>query len=88
MASKKSTEIYKKYCCEICYYYTSKITDYNKHISTDKHKKNQNASKMLVNASEKSTKIFNKKIEFNKIQNLIKIQTIRIIYSSSISIFV
>ena len=59
MASKKSTEIDKKYCCEICYYYTSKITDYNKHISTDKHKKNQNASKMLVNASEKSTEIQN-----------------------------
>ena len=31
MASKKSLEIDKKYCCKTCYYYTSKLTDYNKH---------------------------------------------------------
>jgi len=59
MASKISPEIDKKYCCEICHYYTCKLTDYNKHLSTEKHKKYQNASKMLVNASEKSTEIQN-----------------------------
>ncbi len=59
MASKKSPKIDKKYCCESCYYSTCKLTDYNKHISTEKHKKYQNASKLLVNASEKSTEIQN-----------------------------
>jgi hypothetical protein len=59
MASTKSLKIDKKYYCESCYYSTCKLTDYNKHISTEKHKKYQNASKLLVNASEKSTEIQN-----------------------------
>ena len=59
MASKKSPEIDKKYGCEICDYYTCKLTDYNKHLTTEKHKKYQNASKLLVNASEKSTELQN-----------------------------
>jgi len=59
MASENSLKLSKKYLCEFCDYYTSKTSDYNKHLTTDKHKNNYNASKMLEHASEKS-QLFNK----------------------------
>jgi hypothetical protein len=55
--SKKSPKVAKKFCCEICYYITSKKSDFVKHLSTDKHKKSDNGSKMVVNDSKKSPKV-------------------------------
>jgi hypothetical protein len=60
MASKKSPEISQKFACIFCDYSTCKSRDYTKHMSTDKHKKRQNASEMLLNASEKSLEITKK----------------------------
>jgi hypothetical protein len=37
-------EIPKKYCCEICDYYTSSKKDYDKHLLTAKHKKTADGS--------------------------------------------
>ena len=47
MASKKSPKIPKIFECEICEYSTCNKKDYDKHLSTRKHK-------MLVNASTTS----------------------------------
>ena len=55
--SKKSPKVAQKFVCEYCDYTTCKKTDYNKHLSTDKHKKAENGSKMVVNDSEKSPKV-------------------------------
>jgi hypothetical protein len=59
MDSKKSQKIAKKYLCKNCDYSTCNKSDFNKHLSTDKHKKNDNDSKMVVNDSVKSPKIAN-----------------------------
>jgi hypothetical protein len=56
MDSKNSPKLAKKYCCETCDYYTCKISDYNKHISTAKHQGGVNGSKMIVNDSALSPK--------------------------------
>ena len=42
----------KKYICNICDFYTSNKKDYIRHLSTDKHKKRQNGSKMVGNDSD------------------------------------
>ena len=55
--SKKSPKVAKKFCCENCLYLTSKKSDFDKHLSTDKHKKSENGSKMVVNDSKKSPKV-------------------------------
>jgi len=55
--SKKSPKQCKNFNCEMCYYTTCKLSDYTKHLSTDKHKKRENDSKMVVNDSEKSPKV-------------------------------
>ena len=55
--SKKSPKQCKTFNCEMCYYTTCKLSDYTKHLSTDKHKKRENDSKMIVNDSEKSQKV-------------------------------
>jgi hypothetical protein len=34
-----------KYCCNLCDFYTSKKTDYHRHLSTVKHKNVVNDSK-------------------------------------------
>ena len=52
-----SPKLAKKYCCETCDYYTCKISDYNKHISTAKHQNATDGSKMVVNGSTLSQKI-------------------------------
>jgi hypothetical protein len=49
METENTDKIMKKFDCEICHYTTSRITDYNKHISTNKHKTivlGQNVSKL------------------------------------------
>ena len=55
--SKKSLKVAQKFVCEYCDYKTCKKTDYNKHLSTDKHKKTENGSKMVVNGSDLSPKV-------------------------------
>jgi hypothetical protein len=44
MEDIKSPEILKKYCCEMCDYYTSSKKDYDKHLLTSKHKKHTDGS--------------------------------------------
>jgi len=46
----------KKFHCELCDYNTSRISQYNRHILTDKHKKNENETKMKQNETEGSEK--------------------------------
>ena len=41
----------KKYVCIICDFNSSNKKDYSRHLSTDKHKKGKNGSKMVVNDS-------------------------------------
>ena len=57
--SEKSPKVAEKFCCNCCYYFTSKKTDYVKHLATLKHKKTENDSKMVVNDSAKSQKVAN-----------------------------
>ena len=42
----------KFFCCILCDYETSKKSQYERHVSTDKHKKAENDSKMVVNDSD------------------------------------
>jgi hypothetical protein len=65
--SKKSQKVAKEFCCNVCHYTTCKLSDYTKHLSTEKHKKHENDSKMVVNDSEKSHKIANYTCECGKI---------------------
>jgi hypothetical protein len=55
--SKKLLKVANSYCCDYCYYNTSKKSSYDKHLSTDKHKNNENGSKMVENDSEKLLKV-------------------------------
>ena len=50
MLTKKSPKISYKFLCENCNYKCSKQSEYNKHLTTAKHKK-------LTNLTEKSPKI-------------------------------
>ena len=52
MDSKKSPKISQKFECKSCYYFTSKSSDFKKHLSTDKHKKRQLDSKTATLDSE------------------------------------
>jgi len=65
--SKKSQKVAKEFCCNVCHYTTCKLSDYTKHLSTEKHKKHENDSKMVVNDSEKSHKVANYTCECGKI---------------------
>ena len=65
--SEKSPKVASKFYCECCDYNTSKKSDYDKHLSTDKHKKNENGSKMVVNGIEKSPKVAIYECECGKI---------------------
>ena len=58
MDSKKSPKVAKIFTCENCDYICSKSSDYTKHLFTLKHKKRINDSKMVVNDSEKSHKMY------------------------------
>jgi hypothetical protein len=42
----------KKFCCIYCDYTTSRKSQYERHLSTDKHKKTKNDSKMVENDSD------------------------------------
>ena len=42
----------KTFCCVYCDYTTSRKSQYERHLSTDKHKKVENDSKMVVNDSD------------------------------------
>ena len=55
------------FCCEKCAYTTSRKSQYDRHLSTDKHKKRQNDSKMVVNGSEKLLKVAQYKCDCGKI---------------------
>ena len=65
--SKMSTKVAQKFCCEDCDYSTSKKTDYLKHLSTDKHKKSQNGSYLVVNDSEKLPKVAQYKCDCGRV---------------------
>ena len=67
MDSKISQKIAKKFCCETCDYFTCKRNDYYKHLSTDKHKKQKNGSKMVVNGSDLSLKVAEYKCQCGKV---------------------
>ena len=54
MDSEKSQKVAMKYECKCCHYYTSRSTDFNKHLATDKHRKRQMDSKVATMDSEKS----------------------------------
>jgi hypothetical protein len=49
MDSKTVLESSEKFCCYSCNYYTSRKSQYNRHLSTSKHEK---GSKMIVNDSK------------------------------------
>ena len=55
--SKKSQKVAQNFCCSFCDYLTCKKTDFSKHLSTLKHKKRENGSKMVVNGSDLSQKV-------------------------------
>jgi hypothetical protein len=65
--SEKSPKVAQQFCCNYCDYITCKKNDYTKHLSTDKHKKHENDSKMVVNDSEKSPKVAHFECECGKI---------------------
>ena len=65
--SEKSLKVAQLFFCDYCHYNTSKKCDYVKHLATDKHKNNENGSKMVVNDSEKSQKVANYECECGKI---------------------
>jgi hypothetical protein len=67
MDSDLSSKIVAKYCCKICHYYTSRNTDYVKHLSTDKHKKRENDSGMVENGSNLSSKVVQYECKCGKI---------------------
>jgi len=50
--SKNSQKIAQKYSCNFCNYFTFRKNDFIKHKTTDKHKKHENGSKMVVNDSD------------------------------------
>uniref|UniRef100_A0A6C0ASH1 C2H2-type domain-containing protein n=1 Tax=viral metagenome TaxID=1070528 RepID=A0A6C0ASH1_9ZZZZ len=55
--SKKSQKVSHIFACLVCDYNSSKKSDYEKHLSTDKHKIKINDSKMVENDSKKSQKV-------------------------------
>ena len=55
--SKKLSKVAQKFECVFCHYTTCKKSSYDKHLSTDKHKKAENGSKMVVNGSDLLPKV-------------------------------
>ena len=47
MTSKINEKNERKYICEKCHYVCCYLSDYDRHLSTGKHKRLTNASKML-----------------------------------------
>ena len=67
MASYNPSEISAKFSCELCNYNCSKQSEYDKHISTTKHIKRENASNNASDLAPKSPTKF--KCECGKIYN-------------------
>ena len=65
--SKKVPKSSKKYECVCCDYVTSRKSQFDRHLSTEKHKKQENDSKMVVNGSEKVPKSSNFTCECGKV---------------------
>jgi hypothetical protein len=57
MDSKKLLKVAQYFSCVCCDYNTCKKSSYIKHLSTDKHKKHENDSKMVVNDSNLLLKV-------------------------------
>ena len=54
MDEKSSQKVATKFSCEECHYHTSKIFNWNKHISTRKHKMVKNGKKKTEKVAEQS----------------------------------
>jgi hypothetical protein len=59
MVVQKLQKVAEVYYCEYCYYTTSRKSSFYKHKLTDKHKNNENDSKMVENDSAKLQKVAN-----------------------------
>jgi hypothetical protein len=55
--TKKLLKVAPSFLCEFCDYSTSKKSSFDKHLSTDKHKKATNDTKMILNDTKKSPKV-------------------------------
>ena len=55
MVVKKVPKNAKNFVCESCDYNTSRLSQYNRHVSTDKHKNIVNDSKIVVFSSKKQS---------------------------------
>ena len=55
--TKKLPKVAPKFICEFCHYSTSKKSSFDKHLSTDKHKKATNDTKMILNDTKKLPKV-------------------------------
>ena len=65
--TKKTTKNENEYYCEICDFFTSKKTDYTRHLSTDKHKNNEKNDFLSKNQKTQSiTDIKTKKTTKNE----------------------
>jgi hypothetical protein len=67
MDSKKSQKVAQNFYCTFCHYKTCKKNDFDKHLSTDKHKNKENGSKMIVNDSDLSQNVAQYMCECGKI---------------------
>ena len=59
-SDKKTQKNPQKYECEFCLFSSSNKKDFNRHLATDKHKKQQNmikSDKIMINSDEKTLKI-------------------------------
>ena len=59
MVVQKLQKVAELYDCDYCDYSTSRKSSFLKHASTDKHKNNENGSKMVENDSENVQKVAN-----------------------------
>ena len=53
MLIKSSKKVAPKFCCNLCYYTTSKKSNYAKHLLTSKHQNVNNATGMLIESCSK-----------------------------------
>ena len=61
--SQKVPKNPKKYFCEFCNYNTCNKKDYNKHLTTDKHKRLSNSDQIVTNSDQKEEKSQNYNFE-------------------------
>ena len=55
---EKSPKISKNLCCELCNYYTSKNSEYSKHILTRKHQNRTNENNKSPKISDNLRRFF------------------------------